>query len=75
MAIWAGVTACAPSCRPVLGDFSVPVYGWRWTQWELFWLAGPFLILMLVALPETSASTILLRRTRRLRGATGNTNI
>jgi DHA1 family multidrug resistance protein-like MFS transporter len=75
MAIWAGVTACAPSCGPVLGGFSVPVYGWRWTQWELLWLAGPILILMLVALPETSASTILLRRARRLRQATGNMNI
>lgn len=35
-------------------------------------LAGPVFILMILALPETSAATILLRRARRLRAVTGN---
>lgn len=64
-----------PSLGPLLGGFSVPVYGWRWTQWELLWLAGPVLIFMLFTLPETSAETILLRRAKRLRKATGNQNM
>ena len=69
------MTACGPSCGPVLGGFSIPVYGWHWTQWKLIWLAEAIVILMLVCLPETSASTIFLCRARRLREATGNTNI
>jgi DHA1 family multidrug resistance protein-like MFS transporter len=75
VAAWAGIAALGPSCGPLLGGFSVPVYGWRWTEWELLWLAGPVLVLMLVSLPETSASTILLRRAKRLRKATGSANI
>nr|OQO07767.1 hypothetical protein B0A51_17408 [Rachicladosporium sp. CCFEE 5018] len=46
--------------------------GWRWSLWEMLWLSGPVFIMMLLFLPETSQSNILLRRARRLRKLTGN---
>ncbi|ORY12874.1 major facilitator superfamily domain-containing protein [Clohesyomyces aquaticus] len=75
VAAWAAFATFAQAFGPLLTAYSVPVRGWRWSQWELLWLVGPVLILMIVALPETSASTILLRRARRLRAATGNNAI
>lgn len=75
VATWAAVAALGPSCGPVTGGYSVPVHGWRWTEWELLWLAGPLLIVMMISLPETSASTILLRRAKRLRKITGDQKI
>jgi DHA1 family multidrug resistance protein-like MFS transporter len=48
---------------------------WRWSLWEILWMSGPVLMLWLCCLPETSSNTILLRRARRLRKATGNSNI
>jgi DHA1 family multidrug resistance protein-like MFS transporter len=75
VATWAAVASLGPSCGPVAGGFSVPIHGWRWTEWELLWLAGPVLTAMMVSLPETSASTILLRRAKRLRKTTGNQNM
>jgi DHA1 family multidrug resistance protein-like MFS transporter len=39
------------------------------------WMSGPVYVLFIFCLPETSNSTILLHRARRLRKATGNTNI
>ena len=38
-------------------------------------MAAPVVLLMFVALPETSSSNILLRRARRLRTLTGNTRL
>jgi DHA1 family multidrug resistance protein-like MFS transporter len=75
VAIWAAVASLGPTCGPVIGGFSVPVHGWRWTEWELLWLAGPVLVAMILFLPETSAATILLRRAKRLRKTLGNQNI
>jgi DHA1 family multidrug resistance protein-like MFS transporter len=75
VATWASVAALGPSTGPVLGGFSAAVYGWRWTEWEILWLAGPTFIVMLFCLPETSASTILLRRAKRLRRISGDPNI
>lgn len=46
--------------------------GWRWSIWELMWLSGFTLVLLLFCLPETSSANILYRRTMRLRKLTGN---
>ncbi|KAF2805756.1 major facilitator superfamily transporter [Mytilinidion resinicola] len=70
--IWAAITSCGPSLGPLLATFSIEHFDWHWSQWEMLMLSGPVLILMVAALPETSAATILLRRARRLRAATGN---
>ena len=91
MAVWAAIgnleahftiqmlinspATCGPSFGPLLSSYSIPVEGWRWSQWEILWLAGPVTILMFIALPETSTATILLRRARRLRKSTGNVNL
>lgn len=75
MAGWSGFAVGGPSLGPVIAGFSIPAEGWRWGQWELLWIAGPVLIFMIFCLPETSASTILLRRAQRLRKVTGNLNL
>jgi MFS transporter, DHA1 family, multidrug resistance protein len=41
----------------------------------MLWLSGPIFLLMFFCLPETSASTILLHRARRLRKLTGNNKL
>jgi MFS transporter, DHA1 family, multidrug resistance protein len=49
--------------------------GWTWTIWELMWLSGFVLVLMLFFLPETSHANILHRRAKRLRKLTGNESL
>lgn len=65
----------APCLGPIISGFSVPVLGWRYSSWELLWLAGPMFFLLFICLPETSADNILLRRARRLRKASGNLSL
>ena len=42
------------------------------TIWELVWLSAFCWVALMFLLPETSATNILYRRTRRLRKLTGN---
>lgn len=49
--------------------------GWRWSSWELLWLSAPTMVIMFLAMPETSSDNILLRRAQRLRTQTGRTDI
>ncbi|CAI7596529.1 unnamed protein product [Penicillium glandicola] len=72
---WVAAAYGGPALGPVLSAFSTAKKGWRWAMWEILWLSGPVLVLMAVCLPETSANNILLRRARRLRRITGNSNI
>jgi DHA1 family multidrug resistance protein-like MFS transporter len=58
-----------------VGGFAVEAKGWSWTIWELMWLSGFTLVLLIFFLPETSSANILYRRTRRLRKLTGNTKL
>lgn len=46
--------------------------GWRWSLYESVWASAPIFIVMLLFLPETSSTTILLHRAQRIRKATGN---
>jgi MFS transporter, DHA1 family, multidrug resistance protein len=41
----------------------------------MLWLSGPIFLLMFISLPETSPSTILLHRARRIRKSLQRTNI
>jgi DHA1 family multidrug resistance protein-like MFS transporter len=66
---------CAPALGPLLSGFAVMAKGWRWSLWEILWMAGPVFLLMFATMPETSAANILLRRARRLRALTGNPNL
>lgn len=65
----------APALGPMLSGFAVVAENWRWSLWEILWLAGPVYVLWFFCLPETSASNILLRRSMRLRKLSQNTNI
>lgn len=64
-----------PALGPVISGFAVSAKGWRWSSWELLWLSAPIFIFLFLALPETSADTILLRRAERLRKVTGRSDL
>lgn len=68
---WVGATFCAPALGPVMSGFAV-ASDWRWSMWEVLWMAVFTFVIMLAAFPETSASTILLRRAQRLRKRFGD---
>lgn len=79
IAIWGITAVCGPVLGPLLGGFIVDwrdrlgyVDGWRWTIWELLWLSGFGLLVLLFALPETSTANILYYKARRMRRITGN---
>lgn len=83
MAIWGLSAICGPTLGPLCGGFAVQ-YGfvrggftqtWTWPIWELMWLSGFCLVVLLFFLPETSGNNILVRRTRRLRKLTGDPNL
>jgi DHA1 family multidrug resistance protein-like MFS transporter len=69
---WVSAAYCGPALGPLLSGFAVTAEGWRWSLWEIFWMACPILLLMFVLLPETSTPNILLRRANRLRKLTGD---
>ncbi|KAI9930149.1 hypothetical protein MW887_011959 [Aspergillus wentii] len=69
--IWGISAICGPVLGPLVGGFAAQAESWRWTIWELMWLAGFSLLLLIFLLPETSSSNILYRRARRLRNLTG----
>ncbi|KAL2839196.1 MFS general substrate transporter [Aspergillus pseudoustus] len=69
--VWGAATVVGPALAPVVANFSAPAMNWHWVSWEMLWVSAPVLILWLFV-PETSASTILHYRARRLRRLTGN---
>ena len=72
IAVWGIGAVMGPTMGPLIGGFAAEAKGWSWTIWELMWLSGFTLILLIFFLPETSSANILYRRTRRLRKLTGN---
>src|ERR1700761_2079582 len=56
----------------MISGFAVSAKNWHWSLWEMVWLASPLVIILILFLPETSASNILLRRAQRLRAVTGD---
>lgn len=75
LSAWAAFATAGPALGPLVSGFSVPATNWHWSLWEIVWLAAPVFISMMICLPETSATTILLRRAQRLRQLTGNDNL
>lgn len=69
--IWGIAAVCGPTLGPLVGGFAVQAEDWSWAIWELMWLSGFTLVLLIFFLPETSSTNILFRRTRRLRKLTG----
>ncbi|KAJ5428759.1 Major facilitator superfamily domain general substrate transporter [Penicillium cf. griseofulvum] len=72
LAGWSGAMYCGPALGPLLSGFSVSVKGWRWSMWEIVWLAGIVFVLLVLFLPETSAPTLLFYKAKRLRQETGS---
>ena len=72
IATWVSAAYCGPALGPLLSGFAVTAKGWRWSLWEILWIAAPVFILMFLLCPETSTPNILLRRARRLRAITGD---
>jgi len=72
MAVWGIGAVCGPTLGPLVGGFAAEAEGWNWPIWELMWLSGGTLAVLVFLLPETSSANILYRRTRRLRKLTGN---
>ena len=73
LSAWVSAAYCGPALGPLLSGFAVPAKGWRWSLWEILWLAAPVCLTMFLFMPETSTPNILLRRAKRLRKMTGNT--
>jgi DHA1 family multidrug resistance protein-like MFS transporter len=69
-AAWGG-----PALGPLMAGFAVSAKNWHWSLWEIVWMAAPMMVLLLLLMPETSASNILLRRAKRLRALTGDARL
>ncbi|RMZ87764.1 hypothetical protein DV736_g5006, partial [Chaetothyriales sp. CBS 134916] len=72
---WTAAGFSAPALGPLLSGFAVMSKNWRWSLWEILWMAGPVFLLMFATMPETSAANILLRRAKRLRKFTGDQSL
>jgi DHA1 family multidrug resistance protein-like MFS transporter len=72
---WAAAACIGPALGPIISGFSVAAMNWRWSLWEMLWLAAPVWITLFLFLPETYPETILLRRAQRLRALTGNQHL
>ncbi|KAJ0122364.1 benomyl/methotrexate resistance protein [Diaporthe amygdali] len=72
LAVWGIGAVCGPTLGPLVGGFAVQARSWNWAIWELMWLSGFCLLVLVFLLPETSTANILYRRTQRLRKLTGN---
>ena len=75
LTFWVSSAYCGPALGPLLSGFAVTAKGWRWSLWEILWIAGPIFILMFLFVPETSTPNILLRRANRLRALTGDSRL
>ncbi|KAK0477170.1 hypothetical protein EDD18DRAFT_1114823 [Armillaria luteobubalina] len=58
LGIWALGAVAGPITGPVIGRFAAQANGWRWPQYELLWISGFALIVLLLLLPETYEPTI-----------------
>ncbi|KFA81296.1 hypothetical protein S40288_04865 [Stachybotrys chartarum IBT 40288] len=72
LAVWGIGAVSGPMLGPLIGGFAAEAKGRWWTIWELMWLSGFTLVLLVFFLPETSSANILYRRSRRLRKLTEN---
>ncbi|KAJ8058258.1 hypothetical protein OCU04_012452 [Sclerotinia nivalis] len=75
IAIWGMAAVSGPVLGPLVGGFAAEKKGWTWTIWELTWLSGFALMVLIFLLPETSSANILYRRRLRLTKASGVNNL
>lgn len=70
--IWGSFGICGPVFGPILRGFSAQAGDWRITIWIVCWMASGVIVILFFCMPESSPSTILHKRAKRLRKATGN---
>ncbi|KAK2675765.1 MFS transporter superfamily [Fusarium oxysporum f. sp. vasinfectum] len=74
MAAFSAAPFIGPAIGPLVGGFLSDAAGWRWLYWIQLILAFVVWILITFTVPETYAPTLLARRARKLRAATGETD-
>ncbi|KAF1826157.1 MFS general substrate transporter [Dissoconium aciculare CBS 342.82] len=67
-ALFSVCTFAGPALSPIISGFFQLTLNWRWSFYVLIWLAFPTLLLMLT-IPETLPSQVLLNKAKRLRRA------
>lgn len=67
MILFSIMTFVGPALGPVISGFLELKKSWRWTFYVLLWLAGVTEVLLLTV-PETLSSMVLLKKARRVRG-------
>lgn len=76
-----GVAMAIFSAAPFLGPVCGPIFGglladhaptWRWIYWTFLIVAGFSYIILVLVVPETHSPTLLKRRAKKLRVATGD---
>ncbi|OCK73825.1 polyamine transporter 1 [Lepidopterella palustris CBS 459.81] len=75
IAIWSAGPMVGPVIGPIAGGFLAQAVGWRWVFWLLTMCAAIPVLLFPFLVHETYASTILERKTRRIRKQTGNPHL
>lgn len=75
LTLWVAAAYCGPALGPLLSGYAVMAKGWRWSLWEIVWIAAPVFVIMFICVPETSSPNILLRRAGRLRKLTGDSRL
>ncbi|KAF4451815.1 putative multidrug resistance protein [Fusarium austroafricanum] len=74
MAAFSAAPFIGPAIGPLVGGFLSDAAGWRWLYWIQLILAFVVWVLITFTVPETYAPTLLARRARKLREATGETD-
>ncbi|KIK50280.1 hypothetical protein GYMLUDRAFT_51297 [Collybiopsis luxurians FD-317 M1] len=75
LAIFTVAPFAGPALGPTVGGFIyVSGASWRWLFWVLTIFAGVCWVLIVLTLPETYAPIILVKKARRMRKETGDSN-
>jgi DHA1 family multidrug resistance protein-like MFS transporter len=70
--LWAVGAVAAPVLAPLFDVSKAVASHWRWIFWLLMWICALAFVILSFFLPETLASYILHRRSKRLRQLTGD---
>ncbi|KAK1635601.1 polyamine transporter 1 [Colletotrichum phormii] len=72
VAVYSIAPLLGPVLGPAAGGFLAEYLGWRWIFWTLCIMAGALGVVMILLLRETSAKTLLEKRSRKIRKITGD---
>nr|QFR37120.1 MFS transporter [Cyberlindnera americana] len=72
MSIFSAAPFLGPIIGPLIGGYIYDNAGWRWLYWVLLIFSGVMYALLVVLVPETHHQTLLKKRAKKLRAATGD---